>query len=230
MAHILFVYKQLPAPLVGHAGGVSLFGLMQGLYRRGHRLTLIARILEEERAQLAEVQAICDRVFTLPHHRVLPGPRPLALMRSYWMLRRTTARVLKDLRPDFIHVETTQTAAILYGLRLPPASFRTQDVNWFLQQQQMAGSHGWARLKAQAKQAFFKWFEPQVWRSYDVLLAISEGDRQLLAPHCHSHQLLLLPLSPAMQPAPGIAPAVSSGPNLVFVGAMSRDHNINGVL
>jgi len=230
MAHILFVYKQLPAPSVGHAGGESLFSLMQGLHQRGHRLTLVARIQQEEQAQLAEVQAICDRVFTVPHHRALPGPLPLALVKSYWMLRRTTARVLKELRPDFVHVETTQTAAILYGLRLPTASFRTQDVNWFLQQQQVARSRGWARLKAQVKQTFFKWFEPQVWHTYDVLLAISEGDRQLLAPHCRNQQLLLLPLSPAMQPAPGIAPAVTSGPNLVFVGAMSRDHNINGVL
>ena len=34
MAHILIAYKQFPAPSVGHAGGESLYRLMEALHRR----------------------------------------------------------------------------------------------------------------------------------------------------------------------------------------------------
>jgi len=234
LAHILFAYKQFPAPSVSHAGGESLFKLMAEWRRRGHRLTLVARILDEERAQLPAVEALCDAIYTVPHHRSLPGPRPLAMLRSYVAFRRMAARALRETSPDFLHVETTQTAAVLAGLRLPPASFRTQDVNWFLHEQSAAHARGWARWLAQGKAAFFHRFEPWLWRRYAVMLAISEGDRCLLAPYCAQRPLLMLPLTPAVFPVPPEAtspPAspIAPGPNLLFVGAMSRDHNLAGV-
>ncbi len=229
MAHILFVYKQFPAPAVGHAGGESLFRLMEAMRRRGHRLSLVARILDEERALLPHVEALCERVYTVPHHRALPGPRPLALLRSYWMLRRAAARALREVRPGFVHVETTQTAAILLGMHLPRASFRTQDVNWFLQEQQAAHAHGLRRLRAEAIGAVYRRFEPLLYRRYAVRLAISEGDRALLTAACPAHPWLLLPLAPAVSSDPQIVPAVPAGPNVLFVGAMNRDHNLAGV-
>lgn len=229
MAHILFVYKQFPAPSVGHAGGESLFGLMEGLHRRGHRLTLVARILDEEHRYLPDVEAICDKVYTVPHHRSLPGPRLSTILKSYYALRRTAAKVLRGTSPDLVHVETTQTAAILIGLRLPPSSFRTQDVNWFLYEQHRARAQGFARIKAAMIRQLFRWLEPWLWQRFDVLLAISEGDKRLLTPHSRHRDLLLVPLNPAMTPSSDLTPAVSTEPNIVFVGAMSRDHNINGV-
>ena len=227
--HILFIYKQFPAPSVGHAGGESLFGLMEALHRRGHRLTLVARMLDEERVHLPAVEAICERVYTVPHHRSLAGPRALAFLRSYLALRRVAAQALHEVRPDLVHVEITQTAMALVGLRLPPSSFRTQDVNWFLQQQRAARARGPERLLAQVMEVFFHRLEPALWRKYDLVLAISEGDRKLLAPYCDGDALLLLPLAPALDPTADSPPAVTPGPNLVFVGAMYRDHNIAGV-
>ncbi|HOT92295.1 MAG TPA: glycosyltransferase [Anaerolineae bacterium] len=229
MARILFIYKQFPAPSVGHAGGESLFRLMEAMRRRGHRLSLVARILDEERALLPHVEAICERVYTVPHHRALPGPRPLALIRSYLALRGATARALRELHPDFVHVETTQTAVILLGMRLPRASFRTQDVNWFLQAQKAAHTRGLRWLWDKAIGAFYRGFEPALYRRYAVCLAISEGDRALLTAACPTRPWLLLPLAPAVSPDPQIVPAVPAGPNLLFVGAMGRDHNIAGV-
>lgn len=238
MAHILFVYKQFPAPSVGHAGGESLFGLMQGLHQRGHRLSLVARILDKERSRLPDVEAICEHVYTVPHHRALPGSRPRALLKSYLALRRATAQALHDIQPDFVHVETTQTAMIVLGLDFPAASFRTQDVNWFLQEQQLHYHHGWRKGLTHAKRMFFRAFEPWLWRRYDVLLAISEGDRRLIAPQCAQRPLYLVPLSPSLSSQtngitemPSVGPNMPLvGPNLLFVGALGRDHNINGVL
>ncbi|MBN1873745.1 MAG: glycosyltransferase [Anaerolineae bacterium] len=247
MAHILFIYKQFPALSVGHAGGESLFRLMAALHRRGHRISLVARIMDEEQLLWPEVEAICEYIYTTPHHRTLPGPRPLALLRSYLALRHLTKRVLREIQPDLVHVETTQTAIILMGVSLPPASFRTQDVNWFLQQQQVAHQHGIRRLIAQMRAWVFRAFEPLLYRRYDILLAISEGDRQLLQPVCVSPPLLLLPLAPLTTPSMTPAFSISEGyvdtnttdtdtspitlhhPNILFVGAMSRDHNLNGV-
>ncbi len=238
MAYILFIYKQFPAPAVGHAGGESLFGLMVALHRRGHRLALVARMREEERALLPAVAAICERVITVPHHRSLPGWRSLALARSYLGLRRAAKKALRELRPDLVHIETTQTAIVLLGLRLPPSSFRTQDVNWFMWQQKAAHARGLRRLLAQAMVAAFRVFEPALCRRHDLILAISAGDRALLAPVCGRRPLLLLPLAPATSTSPDAPPAVPSGsstaltaspPMLLFVGAMDRAHNLAGV-
>ena len=230
MARILFVYKQFPAPSVGHAGGESLFRLMEALHRRGHRLTLVARILDEEHALRPHVEAICEHIYTVPHHRSLPGWRPLALVRSYIALRRAAKNALREWHPDLVHIETTQTAIILLGLRLPPSSFRTQDVNWFMWQQKAAHAHGLKRLWAQAIAAGFRLFEPALCRRHDLILAISEGDKALLAPVCGDRPLRLLPLAPAVPSNPNAPPAIPPGPpTLLFVGAMDRAHNIMGV-
>ena len=140
------------------------------------------------------------------------------------------ARALRDLRPDAVHVETTQTAAILIGQPLPPASFRTQDVNWFLQEQRAARLTGVRRALAQLKATLFRYLEPALYRRYDLILAISEGDRALMAPHFPAHDLLLLPLAPGLDPTSApIEPAAPRGANLLFVGAMDRQHNLTGI-
>ncbi len=230
MAHILFIYKQFPAPSVGHAGGESLFGLMEALHRRGHRLALVARMREEERALLPAVEAICERVITVSHHRSLSGWRLLALVRSYLGLRYAAKKALRELKPDLVHIETTQTAVVLLGLSLPPSSFRTQDVNWFMWQQKAAQARGLKRLLAKAMAAAFRAFEPALCRRHDLILAISEGDRALLAPVCGERPLLLLPLAPAVPAGSAALPAVPPGaPVLLFVGAMDRAHNLAGV-
>ena len=238
MAQILIIYKQFPAPSVGHAGGESLFGLMEALHRRGHRLALVARMRDEERALLPAVEAICERVITVPHHRSLPGWRPLALARSYAGLRRAAKRAVREIQPDLVHVETTQTAIVLLGLSLPPSSFRTQDVNWFMWQQKAAHARGLKRLLAKAMAAGFRVFEPALCRRHDLILAISAGDRALLAPVCGERPLLLLPLAPAVPAEPDVSPAIPPGgstaltaspPVLLFVGAMDRAHNLAGV-
>ncbi len=230
MARILFIYKQFPAPAVGHAGGESLFRLMEALHRRGHRLSLVARMLDEERALLPRVAAICERVVTVPHHRALPGPRLLALARSYSALRRAARQALRETRPDLVHIETTQTAIVLLGLRLPPSSFRTQDVNWFMWQQKAAHARGLKRLAATLMAVGFRAGEPLLCRRHTLILAISEGDRALLAPACGNRPLRLLPLAPAVPATQDISPALPPGPpTLLFVGAMDRAHNIAGV-
>lgn len=229
MARILIVYKQFPAPSVGHAGGESLFRLMEALHRRGHKLTLVARITHDERSQLPAVRAICENVYTVPHHRAMPGSRLLAMVRSYIALRRETRRVVRTDHPDLVHVETTQTALALVGVRLPPSSIRTQDVNWFMQQQRAAHSRGIKRLAIRAYGAVLRVVEPALYRRYDLILAISEGDKALLAPTCGSRALDLLPLAPAISSDVDVSPAVSPGPNLLFVGAMSRKYNVDGV-
>jgi glycosyltransferase involved in cell wall biosynthesis len=229
MAHILIAYKQFPAPSVGHAGGESLFKLMASLHRRGHTLTLVSRIREEERHHLPSVEAVCERVVTVSHHRSRGEPRLIAVPLSYLAFRRAVRQTIRDVRPDFLHVETTQTAAILVGLDRPLDSYRTQDVNWYLQEQHLMRSRGISRLKAMIRYSFFRRFEPWLCRCYDLTLAISEGDRALLAPFVDPTRLLMVPLTPDLSPAEDTAPAVEDGPMVLFVGAMSRDHNIAGV-
>jgi len=230
MAHILFVYKQFPAPSVGHAGGESLFKMMVALHARGHQISLVTRILDEEAKYLPAVNNICAHILTVPHHKSLKGFRLLAWIRSYFALRRAAKRAILLWKPDLLHVETTQTALALLGLKRPPASFRTQDVNWFLEEQHLKNVIGLHRYLTWIKKLIFRCLEPFLCNKYELMLAISLGDQALLAPVCKGPELLLLPLSPTLDTKSNCLPAVSHSKNILFVGAMSRDHNINGVI
>ncbi len=229
MAQILVAYKQFPAPSVGHAGGQSVFRLLEALGARGHRLTLVARATDEEHARLPEVEPLCDHVYTTPHHTSLPGPRPWALARSYAALRRTTQRALDETRPDVLHVEFAQTAVALTGVRYPRTSFRAHDVNWFMMAQQAEQQAGVAKARSQLLERFFYRTEPWLYRHFDLIAAISEGDRRLLAPRCAPQPVYLLPLSPNLRSDENVEPAAVPGPNVLFVGAMWRDYNIQAV-
>ncbi len=229
MARILVAYKQFPAPGVGHAGGQSVYRLLEALRARGHELVLVARIEDREREQLDVVRPLCARVYTVPHHCSLPGPRPLALLRSYLALRRTVLQALQETRPDVLHVEFAQTAFVLLGIEHPCTSFRAHDVNWFLMAQQAAVRQGWRRLRARLLEALFRCVEPRLYRRFHLIAAISEGDRRLLAPACAPHPVLLLPLSPNLPPESGGEVALREGLNLLFVGAMGRTFNVQAV-
>lgn len=230
MAHILIAYKQFPALGVGHAGGESVYRLIEVLHRRGHRLTLVVRMQDTERRFLPALESLCERVVTVPHHRSLPGPRPLALLRSYLALRRATRRTLREATPDVFHVEFAQTGAVVLGLRGFPTSIRAHDVNWFLMEQQAAQQLGLARWRSRVLRTFFLVLEPWLYRRFDLVAAISEGDRRLLAERRASKSVLLLPLAPAFIPAGAAEAAVPRGANVLFVGAMSRAYNIQAVL
>lgn len=229
MTHILVAYKQFPAPSVGHAGGESLYQMMAALHRRGHRLTLVARITDDERRHMADVERICDRIVTVRHHRSRRGPRPVAVLRSYLDLRRAIRDTIAAVQPEFVHVETTQTAMIALGTVSSPSSYRTQDINWFLLEQSVQRSQGLRRWIGLLKRHIFRRLEPWIARHYDLLLAISEGDRRLLALDFAPDRLLRVPLVPAFTGDEIGPPAVEGSANLLFVGAMSRDHNLAGV-
>ena len=229
LAKVLIVYKEFPAPSVGHAGGEAVFRLLVALHRRGHDVSLVARLRREEADLVAETTPYCRQIVTVPHHSALPGPFPLAFGRSYLALRRAAARALREIRPDLLHVEVTQTAACLLGLSRPRSSFRPLDVNWFLLEQRAAGETGLRRWADRVLAGLLRRIEPWLCRRYDLIAAVSEGDRRLLAAHCRPRPVLVLPLAPvgaAAQPAPLPVPP---GPNLLFVGAMYRTFNIQGV-
>lgn len=228
-ASVLVVYKEFPAPSIGHAGGKAVFRVMNALHQRGHRVSLVARVRREEEPLIEQVAPFCDRMYTVPHHQALSGPVPLAFLRSYLALRRAAARALKEMQPDLIHIEVTQTAFCLLGLRHPFASFRPLDVNWFLLEQQAAQMYGARRMFIQAASWLLRWIEPWLCRRYDLIATISEGDRRLLAPHCRTRPIVILPLSPSFAAKADVRPAVPTGPNVLFVGAMYRAYNVQGV-
>lgn len=229
MAHILVAYKQFPAPAVGHAGGQSVYRFLQQLHRHGHRLTLVARIRDEEKVHLGAIAPVCDTLITVPHHRSLPGPRPWAILQSYLALRRATKAALREDNPDIFHIEFAQTAVALLGVKHPCSSFRAHDVNWFLMEQQTAQQKGLRRLRYALLKHFFHWAESWLYRRFDLIAAISEGDRQLLAPPCAPQPVLLLPLSPNVSTQTDCPAALEPGPTVLFVGAMSRAFNVQGV-
>ena len=229
MASVLVVYKELPAPSVGHAGGRAVFRVIEFLHRRGHQVSLVARVRAEERPLIEDLRPFCQRIDTVPHHQALRGPAPLAFVRSYLALRRAAARAMRLVRPGLLHVEVTQTAFTLIGLRKPFASFRPLDVNWFLLQQEAAQVRGARRLLLRVGSRLLRWVEPWLCRRYDLVSTISEGDYQLLAPLLSAEQTLILPLAPSFASSQAVQPAAPLGPNVLFVGALYRTLNVQGV-
>jgi glycosyltransferase involved in cell wall biosynthesis len=229
LASVLLIYKEFPAPSVGHAGGKAVFRVVEFLHRRGHRVALVTRVRANERSLIDETRPFCDRIYTVPHHTALPGLKILAFVRSYLALRRAAKRALAEVRPDFVHVEVTQTAFTILGLERPFTSFRPLDVNWFLLGQQAAQAHGVRRWAFTLGSGVLHRVEPWVYRRYDLIATISEGDRRLVAPYCVSRPLLILPLSPSVHLAQDLQPIVPPGPNVLFVGAMYRAFNVQGV-
>ncbi len=226
MARILVVYKEFPAPAVGHAGGQAVFRLIEFLQRRGHSIYLVTRLRRKEEPLVEATRSLCVRLETTPHHDALPGPRPLAWLRSYLALRRVTARVLRQERPDAVFVEFTQTAMALLGMRLPRATIRPHDLNWYLLEQRAGRQRGLRRWLTRAVARGLRGFEPWVCRRYAVVAAISEGDRRLLAPHCRRRAMVVVPLAPIVVSNSAVEPAVPPGLNVLFVAAMYRAPNV----
>ncbi|RME36602.1 MAG: glycosyltransferase, partial [Thermoflexia bacterium] len=226
---ILVAYKEFPAPSVGHAGGQGIFRLIQTLHQRGHRVTLAARLRKEEEPLVQETLPYCERVVTVPHHQALSGPLPLRIFRSYLALRRAVARTLKESRPDLLLVEFTQTAVALLGVRRPFAALRPHDVNWFLLEQRASRQRGARRWFTRFLARRLRPLESWLYRRYRQVLAISEGDRHLIALYSRHRQVLLLPLNPAFQDGSEGPLPVPPGANILFVGAMYRKPNVEAV-
>ncbi len=226
---ILIAYKEFPAPSVGHAGGQGVFRLIQALHRRGHRVILVARLRREEAPLVEETRPFCERVVTVPHHQALNGPLPWRIFRSYLALRGAVARTLQETRPDLMLVEFTQTGLMLLGVRRPFTALRPHDLNWFLMEQRARYQKGLRRLGLQGLARLFERLEPWLYRRYDQILAISEGDRRLLTLRCRPTPTLLLPLAPALSAESPFRPAAPPGANVLFVGAMYRGPNIEAV-
>jgi glycosyltransferase involved in cell wall biosynthesis len=226
---ILIAYKEFPAPPVGHAGGQGVSRLTQAPHRRGHSITLVARWREEEAPLVEETRPFCERIVTVPHHQALSGPLPLRIARSYLALRQAVMRTLRQTRPDLMLVEFTQTALVLLGIRRPFTALRPHDVNWFLLEQRAQYQRGLRRLGTRLLARLCGRWEPWLLRRYDQILSISEGDRRLLTLRCRPTPTLLLPLAPALSAESPSHPAVPSGANVLFVGAMYRGPNIEAV-
>lgn len=213
---------------MGHAGGQAIYRLMVTLRKRGHRLSLVARLRAGEETQLSALTDLCEHVYTVPHHKDLPGARPLALLRSYLALRRTTHRALRDLHPDQLLVETMQTAVAIVGLEgRRAATLRLHDVDWYLYEQRAGEARGWTRWRARVLAYLLRRFEPFILRRYAVVATVTHADMPLLAP-LKLPKLITLPLEPGLQPALQRV-GNHAEPYVLFVGAMDRAYNQEAV-
>lgn len=227
---VLIIYKEFPSPAVGHAGGQAVYRVIEFLHRQGHRISLVTRVRAAEQPLLEQTRHMYARVYPVPHHTALPGPRWWAWLRSYMALRRAARRALREVQPDLVHIEVTQTWLAVPGTRRSFTSFRPLDVNWFLLDQRAARATGLRRLVFRLGARLLRPIEAFVCRRSDLIAAISEGDRRLLAADCATRPITLLPLAPSVVADDSLPPAVPPGPNVLFVGAMYRTFNVEGVL
>ncbi len=201
---------------------------MQVLHQRGHHVSLVARLRTDEETQLSALMHLCDHIYTVPHHKDLPDARPLALWRSYWALRQKTRLALREVQPDALLVEMMPTAIAILGLEGKHATLRVHDVDWFLFEQRAAETRGWRRVGARLVAWALRQVEPWVMRRYALVSTVSYGDARLLAPL--KLPLITLPLEPGAKPEQGRDTSQPSTPAVLFVGAMDRAYNQEGVL
>jgi hypothetical protein len=161
--------------------------------RRGHRLTWWPYLDEDARSCHSGGALRRDL-----HVRImlLPGPRPLAMLRSYVASVAWRRARLRETSPISSSVETTQNGGVWPGCGC--RAFPYSDVNGFLPNRALF-TRAAGRLAGAGEGRFFHRFEPWLWR---VRRDAGELGRRSL-PACAvllRSALLRLPLTPPCSP------------------------------
>jgi polysaccharide biosynthesis protein PslH len=247
---IVHLTPELPYAPGGSGGSTRQFHLLRRLAEHGHEVTVVSPVhpsqaegsarLAEAGVRLAAVRRPDSRVReTLGALARRPSLLP-ALAREpvlawqvdvFWTaLRRLAARELESVRPDVITVEHDWAAA--WHRALPagvPRALTLQNLSWGYYEARARPATGAARLALRAEAARFRRFDAAHLDAYDLLIAMSELDREGAAAVTRTRCVAIpngvdlrdWPAAP--QPPPGAAPLV------LFTGTLSYPPNAEGL-
>jgi polysaccharide biosynthesis protein PslH len=224
--NILWVSPFLPALDAPHAGGRALARWIRWTAGR-HAVTLLCRVEphEQEAAEALRpgLAGLAVQEFQRPAG-ALALPRIAA---SYVRLGREASRRLAAGRFDLLHVDYLETGLGIDGtLRVPKLAIAIDELARPAHHRLRLARGGRARAGAWLYWRAIQRLQRRICRKFDRILTLSEHDRTTLLTRDPS-------LSVGVLPFPiGIAPAAAGARDhaeILFVGAMHRDANIDAV-
>lgn len=246
---LLFVTAALPYPPAS-GGAIRTLGLIDGLYRAGHSITLLSFHHGENDPQDTPLAQLCERIVTLPppQRRVQDRLRTLLFSRKPDIAHRfyseDFAAALRDLLAetafDLIQFEAIEAVAYLPLARAlqPEArlSFDTFNAEYALQRSMFAIDRAtpgrWAA-------ALYSWIQVQritryeraMCRMADLVFAVSQEDADLLRGFRDDRIIHVVPSGIFVDDytTPPALPGLAK-PALVFTGTMAYRPNVDAML
>ena len=190
---LLHLTPELPFAPGGTGGATRQFELLRGLVRRGHEVAVVAPVASGQPAALLRDAGVRLYAYERPPSRVLetlhalsPALAARALrdpvvawqVEVFWRsLRPLAAQALAD-GPDVLLVEHDWAAAWHRDLPDLPRALTLQNLSWryYAARSRAASGPRAAALRLEARR--FARFDRRELRAYDVLLAMSDEDRE----------------------------------------------------
>src|SRR3972149_7528109 len=198
---ILFVSAIFPYPL--HSGGaVRVYNLLREAAKK-HEITLYSFTREEPKKQRRKGLEFCKKVLTVNRGRAIqPKYLPRSVLGAYPLLltsydnRRLRAAIEAELQTqtyDHVHIEPFYVYPSLPTLTIPLVVAEHNIEYQVYQDHARTYPVPFARplLRAQAIQ--IKRWEEDVWRKATQLIAVSEGDKNLIQTFLSSSNVSVVP-------------------------------------
>jgi glycosyltransferase involved in cell wall biosynthesis len=193
---LLHLTPELPFAPGGTGGATRQFELLRGLVRRGHEVAVVAPVAGGQPAALLRDAGVQLFAYDRPPSRVSEtlhalSPAVISRLRDpvvawqvevFWRsLRPLAEQALAEFSPDVVNVEHDWAAAWHRDLPDLPRALTLQNLSWryYAARARAASGPRAAALGAEARR--FARFDRRHLRAYDVLLAMSDEDRELAA-------------------------------------------------
>jgi len=237
--HILFVSRLLPHPWARSSGEQDTFHYIQSLADRGHVVSLIAFVTEQERAHLPALQVICRQVIPIPYWARALAPR---LWRAGWrfLLPKVYGRnvslsywrALRRLRESNIDAVVVDGAMGLYGplLKLPFALDEVDIYTQVLRHQYETINGRYLSLLARYEWQRTAYIERRLLERANMVLVRSEKDRAWLRErNLGPKSTVVGPWFEGLDSLQYIPVERPAGNDILFMGALQNPKNIEAV-
>jgi len=226
--NILWVSPFLPKIDATHAGGRALAQWI-GWTAERHRVTLLCRVEPAERRDAERLGSSLAGVLLQEFPRP-SGPGATArIAASYARLGREANRLLRSGGFDLLHVEYLETGiAVDRTIRVPKIVIAIDELARPAQHRLRLAHGPGARLGAWLYWRAITRLQSRICRKFDRILTLSEHDRRTLLGRDPALSVGVLPFPFGLDPARA-REARRAPADLLFVGAMHRDANVDAV-
>lgn len=244
---LLFLLPHVPGPQAPTGGARSTFQLIAGLSKR-HRIAVLCLrspldpptddalhracdVVEEiasdtgarhDHAWLRRMQSAVSPMFTKPGW---------ALVTDVALYRQRLRSLAKNWDPDIVHIGYHVMGQYACELQKCPAPrvLTEYEPGVTPARDAVRTSRGLARVRARLEIAVWERYERQVINQVDAVVALTESDRQALAPLANGVPLERIPLGITIPENPLDARGAPA-PTVVFIGNFSHPPNVDAAL
>jgi polysaccharide biosynthesis protein PslH len=226
--NILWVSPFLPKADAAHAGGRALAQWVQRTAAR-HAVTLLTRVEPRERDEAEAWRSRLAGLHVQEFQRPVGGLALARIAASYARLGRTANQLLLAGGFDLLHVEYLETGlAIDRASPVPKLAVAIDELARPALHRLRVARGVRARLGAWVYWRGIGRLQRRICRKFDRILTLSEHDRRTLLAREPGLSVGVLPFPIGIDSA-RVGPGDRAGADLLFVGAMHRDANVDAV-